>query len=66
MIVVSGEREVGDAAGVLELRVRQALRRGARLLLAGSGGGDLDLVAAGRIARRRDRRGAERRPRIPC
>ena len=49
LIVVSGEREVGDAAGVLELRVRQALRRGARLLLAGSGGGDLDLVAAGRI-----------------
>ena len=34
LIVVSGEREVGDAAGVLELRVRQAVRRGARLLLA--------------------------------
>jgi NADH-quinone oxidoreductase subunit G len=49
LIVVSGEREVGDAAGVLELRVRQAVRRGARLLLAGSGGGDLDLAAAGRI-----------------
>ena len=49
LIVVSGEREVGDAAGVLELRVRQAVRRGARLLLAGSGGGDLDLVAAARI-----------------
>ena len=50
LIVVSGEREVGDAAGVLELRVRQAVRRGARLLLAGSGGGDLDHVATGRIA----------------
>ncbi len=50
LIVVSGERELGDAAGVLELRVRQAVRRGARLLLAGSGGGDLDHVAAGRIA----------------
>jgi NADH-quinone oxidoreductase subunit G len=50
LIVVSGEREVGDAAGVLELRVRQAVRRGARLLLAGSGGGDLDHVAGGRIA----------------
>jgi NADH-quinone oxidoreductase subunit G len=50
LIVVSGEREVGDAAGVLELRLRQAVRRGARLLLAGSGGGDLDHVAAGRIA----------------
>jgi NADH-quinone oxidoreductase subunit G len=49
VIVISGEREVGDAAGVLELRVRQAVRRGARLLLAGSGGGDLDHVAAGRI-----------------
>ena len=45
VIVVSGEREVGDAAGVLELRVRQAVRRGARLLLAGSGGVDLDLAA---------------------
>ena len=50
VIVVSGERELGDAAGVLELRVRQAVRRGARLLLAGSGGGDLDHIAAGRIA----------------
>jgi anaerobic selenocysteine-containing dehydrogenase len=50
VIVVSGEREVGDAAGVLELRLRQAVRRGARLLLAGSGGTDLDHVAAGRIA----------------
>jgi NADH-quinone oxidoreductase subunit G len=49
VIVVAGERELGDAAGVLELRVRQAVRRGARLLLAGSGGGDLDLIAAGRI-----------------
>ncbi len=61
LIVVSGERELGDAAGVLELRVRQAVRRGARLLLAGSGGGDLDHVAAGRIARGRDRGGAARR-----
>jgi NADH-quinone oxidoreductase subunit G len=50
LIVVSGEREIGDAAGVLELRVRQAVRRGARLLLAGSGGGDLDHIAAGRVA----------------
>jgi NADH-quinone oxidoreductase subunit G len=50
LIVVSGEREVGDAAGVLELRVRQAVRRGARLLLANSGGGDLDHIATGRIA----------------
>jgi NADH-quinone oxidoreductase subunit G len=50
VIVVSGERELGDAAGVLELRVRQAVRRGARLLLANSGGCDLDRAAAGRIA----------------
>jgi NADH-quinone oxidoreductase subunit G len=50
LIVVAGERELGDAAGVLELRVRQAVRRGARLLLAGSGGTDLDLVANGRCA----------------
>ena len=50
LIVVSGEREIGDAAGVLELRVRQAVRRGARLLLATSGGGDLDHIAGGRIA----------------
>jgi NADH-quinone oxidoreductase subunit G len=50
VIVVAGERELGDAAGVLELRVRQAVRRGARLLLAGSGGCDLDLVATGRVA----------------
>ncbi len=50
LIVVAGERELGDAAGVLELRVRQAVRRGARLLLAGSGGTDLDLVASGRCA----------------
>ena len=35
LIVVAGERELGDAAGVLELRVRQAVRGGARLLLAG-------------------------------
>jgi NADH-quinone oxidoreductase subunit G len=50
VIVILGEREVGDAAGVLELRVRQAVRRGARLLLAGSGGSDLDRLAAGHIA----------------
>jgi NADH-quinone oxidoreductase subunit G len=50
VIVVAGEREPGDTAGVLELRIRQAVRRGARLLLAGSGGGDLDHVAAGRVA----------------
>jgi NADH-quinone oxidoreductase subunit G len=50
LIVIAGERELGDAAGVLELRVRQAVRGGARLLLAGSGGGDLDLVATGRVA----------------
>ena len=62
VIVVAGERELGDAAGVLELRVRQAVRRGARLLLAGSGGGDLDLVAAGRIAAGRGRRRAARPP----
>jgi NADH-quinone oxidoreductase subunit G len=50
LIVVAGERELGDAAGVVELRVRQAVRAGARLLLAGSGGGDLDHIATGRIA----------------
>ncbi len=49
LVVVAGERELGDAAGVLELRVRQAVRRGARLLLATSGGGDLDHIAAGHI-----------------
>ena len=66
VIVVSGERELGDAAGVLELRVRQAVRRGARLLLAGSGGGDLDHVAGGRIARRRRRARRCAPARTPC
>ena len=50
LIVVVGRARGGDAAGVLELRVRQAVRRGARLLLAGSGGTDLDPWPAGRIA----------------
>ena len=66
LIVVSGEREVGDAAGVLELRVRQAVRRGARLLLAGSGGGDLDHVASRPHRRGRDRGRAAAAPSIPC
>ena len=65
LIVVSGERELGDAAGVLELRVRQAVRRGARLLLAGSGGGDLDHVASRAHRRRRGRARAARRRRTP-
>ena len=61
LIVVAGERELGDAAGVLELRVRQAVRRGARLLLAGSGGGDLDHIAGRAHRAGRDRGRAARR-----
>jgi NADH-quinone oxidoreductase subunit G len=49
VIVVAGDREPRDLAGVLELRIRKAVRRGARLVLAGSGGSALDLLASERI-----------------
>ena len=45
VIVIAGDRELQDAAGVVELRVRKAVRRGARLVLAGAGGTRLDRVA---------------------
>ena len=34
VIVVAGDRDVRDLAGVLELRIRKAVRRGAQLILA--------------------------------
>jgi NADH-quinone oxidoreductase subunit G len=50
VIVVAGDREPRDLAGVIELRIRKAVRRGAKLILAGAGGTQLDLVAGERIA----------------
>ena len=50
VIVVAGDRDVRDLAGVLELRIRKAVRRGAQLILAGAGGTQLDLLASERIA----------------
>jgi NADH-quinone oxidoreductase subunit G len=50
LIVVAGDREPRDLAGVIELRIRRAVRRGARLILAGAGGTQLDLLAGERIA----------------
>ena len=50
VIVVAGDREPRDLAGVIELRIRKAVRRGATLILAGAGGTQLDLLAAERIA----------------
>jgi NADH-quinone oxidoreductase subunit G len=50
VIVIAGDREPRDLAGVLELRIRKAVRRGAALILAGAGGTQLDLLAAERIA----------------
>jgi NADH-quinone oxidoreductase subunit G len=49
LIVVAGDRELGDAAGVLELRVLKAVRGGARLAVAGVGGTRLDRNATDRI-----------------
>ena len=45
VIVVAGDRDVLDAGGVVDLRVRKALRRGARLVLASVGGTRLDRSA---------------------
>ncbi|MDX6570682.1 MAG: NADH-quinone oxidoreductase subunit [Gaiellales bacterium] len=50
VIVVAGDRDVRDLAGVLELRIRKAVRGGAQLILAGAGGTQLDLLASERIA----------------
>ncbi|MDX6525306.1 MAG: NADH-quinone oxidoreductase subunit, partial [Gaiellales bacterium] len=50
LILVAGDREPRDLAGVIELRIRRAVRRGARLILAGAGGTQLDLLAGERIA----------------
>src|SRR4051794_27139917 len=50
VVVVAGNRELHDAAGVLDLRVRKAVRGGARLILAGAGGTDLDRNAGDRLA----------------
>ncbi len=49
MIVIAGDREPRDLAGVIELRIRKAIRRGARLVLVGAGGTRLDLLASERI-----------------
>ena len=49
LVVVAGNRELHDAAGVLDLRVRKAVRRGAKLVLAGAGGTDLDRNATDRL-----------------
>ena len=49
MIVIAGDREPRDLAGVIELRIRKAIRRGARLVLVGAGGTQLDLLASERI-----------------
>ena len=37
VIVIAGDREPRDLAGVIELRIRKAIRRGARLVLVGRG-----------------------------
>jgi NADH-quinone oxidoreductase subunit G len=49
VIVIAGDREPRDLAGVLELRIRKAVKAGARLVLAGAGGTALDLLASERI-----------------
>ncbi len=49
LVVIAGNRELHDAAGVLDLRVRKAVRRGAKLVLAGAGGTDLDRNATDRL-----------------
>jgi NADH-quinone oxidoreductase subunit G len=49
VIVIAGDREPRDLAGVLELRIRKAVKAGARLVLVGAGGTQLDLVASERI-----------------
>jgi NADH-quinone oxidoreductase subunit G len=49
VIVIVGDREPRDLAGVIELRIRKAIRRGARLVLVGAGGTQLDLLASERI-----------------
>jgi NADH-quinone oxidoreductase subunit G len=49
VIVIAGDREPRDLAGVIELRIRKAIRRGARLVLVGAGGTELDLLASERI-----------------
>ena len=49
VIVIAGDREPRELAGVIELRIRKAIRRGARLVLVGAGGTQLDLLASERI-----------------
>ena len=49
VIVIAGDREPRDLAGVIELRIRKAVKAGARLVLAGAGGTALDLLASERI-----------------
>jgi NADH-quinone oxidoreductase subunit G len=49
VIVIAGDREPRDLAGVIELRIRKAIKAGARLVLAGVGGTQLDLLASERI-----------------
>ena len=57
VIVIAGDREPRDLAGVIELRIRKAVRRGAQLILAGAGG------HAARPARERAHRDGARRGR---
>ena len=52
VIVVAGDREPRDLAGVIELRIRKAVRRGARLMLAGAGGDAARPARGERIATR--------------
>jgi NADH-quinone oxidoreductase subunit G len=54
VVVVAGDRALSDAAGVVELRVRAAARRGARLVLAGAGGSGLERHASRTLATRGD------------
>ena len=49
VIVIAGDREPRDLAGVIELRIRKAVKAGTRLVLAGAGGTALDLLASERI-----------------
>jgi NADH-quinone oxidoreductase subunit G len=46
LIVVVGDADVADAAGVLDLRIRRARRRGAHLAIVGPGGSILERDAS--------------------
>ncbi len=50
LVLVVGDAEVSDRAGVVELRVRQARRRGAHLAIVGPGGARLERDATTFVA----------------